>query len=223
MPINHPYAGPDELPELIPLFPLDGALLLPRCQLPLNIFEPRYMEMVDRALAGARLIGMIQTDAKGVGLGDPHLAPVGCVGRITEIAETGNGRYVMNLTGVARFRLVREVPSENAFRVGAVDFGGFTDDFVPDRGADAVDRSAVLRTLADYLEANTLEADWDNIKSTPNEALVNGLAMMAPFGVREKQALLEAPDLRSRADILIAVTEMSLVRATAEGGDAPLQ
>ncbi|MBS7537704.1 LON peptidase substrate-binding domain-containing protein [Ancylobacter lacus] len=224
MPMNRPYQGPDELPDSVPLFPLEGVLLLPRCQLPLNIFEPRYLAMIDAAMAGDRLIGMIQSDPRGGALPHgPALAAVGCVGRITELAETGDGRYVLSLSGVARFRLLEELAVDTPFRRARVDFTAFADDFIPNRGADQVDRGQLLRTLASYLDANKLEADWDNIKGAPNETLVNNLAMMSPFGAREKQALLEAADLRTRAEILVAVTEMTLAR-TADGGDnTPLQ
>ncbi len=223
MPMNRPYQRPDELPDSIPLFPLEGVLLLPRCQLPLNIFEPRYLAMIDAAMAGDRLIGMIQPDPRAPALPQgPALAAVGCVGRITELAETGDGRYVLSLSGVARFRLVEELAVETPFRRARVDVAAFAADFTPNRGADQVDRGQLLRTLASYLDANKLEADWDNIKGAANETLVNNLAMMSPFGAREKQALLEAADLRTRAEILVAVTEMTLAR-TAEGGDTPLQ
>jgi Lon protease-like protein len=221
MPINRPYRGPGELPALIPLFPLDGALLLPRCQLPLNIFEPRYLAMVDDALKGERLVGMVQPDPDANTVAVPSLADVGCVGRITEVAESGDGRYLMNLTGVARFRIVRELGVLTPYRQAQVDYA-FGDDFVPNTGADAVDRKGLLRTFAEYLQARNLEADWESVNEAPNEALVNGLSMMAPFGPREKQALLEAADLRTRAEILVAVTEMALARTTGEG-EGPLQ
>ncbi|MDF2995386.1 MAG: peptidase lon domain protein [Xanthobacteraceae bacterium] len=221
MPINRPYRGPDELPALIPLFPLDGALLLPRCQLPLNIFEPRYLAMVDDALKGERLVGMVQPDPDANTVAVPSLADVGCVGRITEVAESGDGRYLMNLTGVARFRIVRELGVLTPYRQAQVVYA-FADDFVPNTGADAVDRTGLLRTFAEYLKARNLEADWESVNEAPNEALVNGLSMMAPFGPREKQALLEAADLKTRAEILVAVTEMALARTTGEG-EGPLQ
>ncbi|PZQ82487.1 MAG: peptidase S16 [Ancylobacter novellus] len=224
MAINRAYGGPSDLPDIIPLFPLEGVLLLPRGQLPLNIFEPRYVAMVDAALAGARLIGILQpaldggTDETG-----PRLTTVGCVGRITEIAESGDGRYILNLTGIARFRVLREVEADTPFRQAQVDYAAFRDDFTANAGAEAVDRGTLLRTLADYLDANQLEADWTSIKDAPNEALVNALAMMAPFGPREKQALLEAPSLAARAEMLIAVTQMSLARTAGGDGDTSLQ
>lgn len=225
MAINHPYTAPSELATIIPLFPLEGVLLLPRCQLPLNVFEPRYLAMIDAALAGNRLIGIIQTAPEQPPLavpGAPEIVGVGCVGRITEIAESGDGRYLLNLSGVARFRIVAEVDAGTPFRQARVDYEAFRDDFTPNAGAEAVDRGALLRTLADYLDANRLEADWKSIKDAPNEALVNALAMMAPFGPREKQALLEAPSLASRAEMLIAVTQMAMARTGGEG-DGSLQ
>lgn len=225
MAINRPYKDPSELAPIIPLFPLEGALLLPRCQLPLNIFEPRYVAMIDAVLGGHRLIGIIQTAPVQPALsvpGAPDIVEVGCVGRITEIAESGDGRYLLNLSGVARFRVVAEVDSGTPFRQARVDYAPFRDDFTPNLGADAVDRGTLLRTLAAYLDANRLEADWESIKDAPNEALVNALAMMAPFGPREKQALLEAGSLAARAEMLIAVTQMSMARTGGEG-DGTLQ
>lgn len=225
MAINRPYAGPSELATIIPLFPLEGALLLPRCQLPLNVFEPRYLAMIDAALAGNRLIGIIQPvpgGAHGAG-SEPEIASIGCVGRITEIAESGDGRYLLNLSGIARFQIVAEVDAGTPFRQARVDYEPFIADFTPNAGADAVDRSTLLRTLASYLDANQLEADWESIKDAPNEALVNALAMMSPFGPREKQALLEAPNLESRAEMLIAVTQMSMARTGGSDTDGSLQ
>jgi Lon protease-like protein len=224
MPMNAVYQGPADLPDVIPVFPLAGALLLPRGQLPLNIFEPRYLAMIDDALrSGHRLIGMIQPDAAHPGPESrPNLYKVGCVGRLTQIAESGDGRYLIQLTGVARFRVEQELSVMTLYRQCRVGYQPFADDFTARKGEDAVDRKALLRALTDFLKANNLKADWDGIESAPNEALVNALAMMAPFGAPEKQALLEAPDLKSRADILVAVTEMELAKSTS-GGETPLQ
>lgn len=224
MAINRRYGGPDELPDVVPLFPLDGALLLPRCQLPLNIFEPRYLAMVDDALKGERIIGMIQPVPALVTTANPALENVGCLGRITEFAESGDGRYIVTLTGIVRFRLAQELEVETPYRQARLDLTPYLSDFSPNVGAEQVDRANLLKTLAAYLDANQLEADWQSIKDAPNEALVNALAMMSPFGGREKQALLEAPDLGARADMLIAVTEMSLARGGTDGGsETPLQ
>jgi uncharacterized protein len=224
MPMNAVYRGPADLPGTIPVFPLPGALLLPRGQMPLNIFEPRYLEMVDDALRdGRRLIGMIQPDPAHPGPSDrPNLYKIGCVGRITQIAETGDGRYLIQLTGVARFRIVQELPVATAYRQCSVDFATFIDDFTARKGEDRVDRKAVLSALMQYLKANDLKADWEGIENAPNEALVNALAMMSPYDPAEKQAMLEAPDLKTRAEILIAVTEIALAKLRTEG-DPPLQ
>ena len=208
---NCAYRCPNDLPEVIPVFPLPAALLLPRADMPLNIFEPRYVAMVDTALAGHRLIGMIQPDDEQAACArGPGLCAVGCAGRITSFAETGDGRYMITLTGVARFRVVEELAAATEFsqcRVTALPFIG---DFAPRCDETAVDRGAVLKTFRAYLDAHNLEADWESVGRASNETLINGLAMMAPFGPAEKQALLEAPDLRARAETLVALTEMSL-------------
>ncbi|MCK1650676.1 LON peptidase substrate-binding domain-containing protein [Bradyrhizobium sp. 149] len=225
MPINIEYRGPADLPEILPVFPLPGALLLPRGQMPLNIFEPRYLEMIDDAFRdGHRLIGMIQPDiAHSPKNSDkPALFRVGCVGRITQLAESGDGRYILELTGVSRFKVVEELDVLTAYRQCKVDFFAFVDDFTPRMGEDQVDREALLAVLADFLKANNLKVDWEGVESAPNEALVNALAMMSPYGVAEKQAMLEAPDLKTRAEILVAVTEMDLAKKRTSG-DPPLQ
>lgn len=224
MPMNEVYKGPEDLAGVIPIFPLPGALLLPRGQMPLNIFEPRYIAMVDAALmSGNRLVGMIQPDPAHPGSEDhPNLYKVGCVGRITQIAETGDGRYLMQLTGVARFRIEEELPVTTPFRQCRVTYAPFTDDFVARKGEDDVDREAVLQALSDFLKANNLKTDWEGIENAPNEALVNALAMMSPYGTAEKQAMLEAPDLKTRAEILVAVTEIELAK-TNTSGETPLQ
>ncbi|MGY8662133.1 LON peptidase substrate-binding domain-containing protein [Bradyrhizobium sp. UFLA05-109] len=225
MPINIEYRGPADLPEIIPVFPLPGALLLPRGQMPLNIFEPRYLSMVDDSLRdGHRLIGMIQPDVahSPKNSDKPVLFNVGCVGRITQLAESGDGRYILELTGIARFKVVQELEVLTSYRQCKVNFFAFTDDFTARKGEDAVNRDALLVALADFLKANNLKVDWEGVESAPNEALVNALAMMSPYGPAEKQAMLEAPDLKTRAEILIAVTEMDLAKKRTSG-DPPLQ
>jgi uncharacterized protein len=219
---NKIYKSPSELPATIPVFPLPGALLLPRGQLPLNIFEPRYLAMIDDALKGERLIGMIQPDDPDARAMHPSLYKTGCVGRIIQFQETGDGRYMITLNGVSRFHLNEEVRVTTPYRQYRVDFSAFAADFTPNAGADQVDRESLLRALAAYLKANKIEADWAGIEDAPTEALVNGLCMMSPYGTREKQALLEAPDLRARADMLVAVTEISLAE-TKGNGEKPLQ
>jgi len=224
MPINAEYHGPADLPEVIPVFPLSGALLLPRGQMPLNIFEPRYLAMVDDAFRdGHRLIGMIQPDVTHSSNEErPVLFRVGCAGRITQLAESGDGRYLLELTGISRFKVLEEMSVLTPYRQCRVDYFAFLDDFTARKGEDDVDRRALLVALTAFLKANNLKVDWDGVESAPNEALVNALAMMSPFGPAEKQAMLEAPDLKTRAEILIAVTEMDLAKKRTSG-DPPLQ
>jgi Lon protease-like protein len=213
---NARYLKPGDLPDSIAVFPLTGALLLPTGQLPLNIFEPRYLAMFDAALAGNRLIGMVQPalgdndSAAGDKSGEPHLAPVGCIGRITSFAETGDGRYIVSLTGVCRFRLLGEKMTHEPFRSFRI--APFISDLSARDEEDAVDRGALLSAFRAYLDANKLEADWESVERASNLTLVNSLAMMSPFGPAEKQALLEAPDLKTRAETLIAITEIVLAR-----------
>jgi uncharacterized protein len=220
MPMNVAYHGPDDLPKIIPVFPLPGALLLPRGQMPLNIFEPRYLAMIDDALrSNHRLIGMIQPDHAhpGADQNKPRLFQIGCLGRLTQFAESGDGRYLIQLTGVSRFRIEQELPVETLYRQCRVTYQPFADDFKARKGEDEVDRKALLRTLSSFLKANNLKADWDGIENAPNEALVNALAMMSPYDAAEKQAMLEAPDLKTRAEILIAVTEIELAKSKTSG------
>jgi hypothetical protein len=220
MPMNAIYKGPDSLPDLIPVFPLPGALLLPRGQMPLNIFEPRYLAMIDDALRSAhRLIGMIQPDPvhPGPDQSKPNLFRVGCVGRMTQFAESGDGRYLIQLTGVTRFRVEEELATDMPYRQCRVSYQPFADDFTARKGEDEVNRKALLRALTAFLKANNLKADWEGIENAPNEALVNALAMMSPYEAAEKQAMLEAPDLKTRAEILVAVTEIELAKSKTPG------
>ncbi|GAC1331299.1 MAG: LON peptidase substrate-binding domain-containing protein [Beijerinckiaceae bacterium] len=215
MSINAPYKSPAELPQIIPIFPLPGVLMLPRGELPLNIFEPRYLVMVDDVLRSHRLVGMIQPNTEAGGSRNvPALFSVGCAGRITQFAETGDGRIVITLTGVARYRLREEMPVVTPYRQAQVEFEPFADDFMPGAREDAVDRAMVLKTLDEFAESNHLKIDWKSIESASNEALVNALSMMSPFGPKEKQALLEAADLKARAEVLVAITQMELARSS---------
>jgi Lon protease-like protein len=219
---NRRYEAAADLPSAVPVFPLAGALLLPSGQLPLNIFEPRYLAMVDAAMAGDRLIGMIQP-AFGADANSEHpkLCEIGCIGRITEFSETGDGRYGIVLSGVSRFRVVEELSVETPFRRVRISVAGFGDLSEPLNGEDAVDRAALLKTFRDYLTANDLEADWDSVNRASNAGLVTALSMMSPWGPPEKQALLECPDHAARARTLIAITEMALAGANAPS--SPLQ
>jgi uncharacterized protein len=215
---NCAYRTAGDLPEIIPIFPLPGALLLPRADMPLNIFEPRYVAMIDAALRSDRVVGMIQpNESLAPGASGPCLLAIGCVGRITSFAETGDGRYMITLTGISRFRIVEELQPPAPFRRCRVTATPFACDFAGRDGQEAVDRSAVLKTFRAYLDAHNLEADWESVGRASNETLINALAMMAPFGPAEKQALLEAPNLRARAETLVAITEMSLARDPGSG------
>ncbi|MGA2792299.1 MAG: LON peptidase substrate-binding domain-containing protein [Roseiarcus sp.] len=218
MKLNRAYQRPSELPTIIPIFPLAGALLLPRRPLPLSIFEPRYLAMVDDTLGGERLIGIIQpSDAEGASDLSPELCAIGCVGRLTQFAEAGDGRCFITLTGVARFRLIEDAPAATPYRQARVDFSRFSSDFREGEGESAVDRPSLLTALRQFAEANQFKVDWDDINKASNEALVNGLSMLSPYGSKEKQALLEASDLKARADMLVAITLMELAR----GDNAP--
>lgn len=211
------YTKGTDLPEVIPVFPLARALLLPGCKLPLNIFEPRYLAMVDHALAGGRVIGMVQPRLEQDSVqsaGEPELSPVGCIGRLVSFAETGDGRYLISLQGICRFRCEEEIRMDTPFRNCRV--VPFPEDLGEDRTAGGIDQEGLLRVFRAYLEGNSLEADWESVDRTENGVLVNTLAMMAPYGAAEKQALLEAPDLKARAETLVALTELALARGDEE-------
>ncbi len=207
------YHRPQDLPETLPIFPLPGALLLPRADLPLNIFEPRYLEMFSDALSGERIIGIIQPkDDSGEGE-RPDLMKIGCAGRITSYAETPDGRMLVTLTGISRFSIKRELTAKTAYRQVIADFNPFAIDLVMDLGAAEVNRPALLTAFKDYLSANNMSADWSEINAASTEVLVNTLSLLAPYPASEKQALLEAPDLKTRADVLVALTEMALSKS----------
>lgn len=205
------YRTLKDLPESIPVFPLDGALLLPRADLPLNIFEPRYLAMVEDALKGDRFIGMIQTAGAGSD-SRPSMMNIGCAGRISAFQEAPDGKLLITLTGVCRFSVAEEIEVDTPYRRVKPNFRDFEVDLVSDRGANEVNRPALMQAFRDYLTANNLNADWDEINATSTEVLVNTLSLLAPYPPRDKQALLEAPDLKTRADVLVALTEMALSR-----------
>ena len=212
------YRTIGDLPTRLPVFPLAGALLLPRIRLPLNIFEPRYLAMVADAMAGLRIIGMIQPDTAApgpaaAGADEPAIQAVGCAGRITSYSETDDGRLLIVLTGIARFRVLAENPSDRPYREVEADFAPFADDLTAGCGEAAVDRRELLDTLRSYLEARQLVADWREVEAASTETLVNSLAALSPYPPDDKQALLEASDLKARAEMLVALTEMALARA----------
>ena len=198
----------EDLPPEIPIFPLTGVLLLPGGKLPLNIFEPRYLNMTAAALAGDRMIGMIQPTGDNEGA-QPEVYRTGCAGRLTSFSETENGRYLITLSGYARFDIKQELPLRDGFRMVVPDWAPYRQDLAED-DSDIIDRDRMLRALKGYFAANQVDANWDAIKDTPTDQLVNALAMMCPFQPSEKQALLEATSLLDRADVMVVLLEMSL-------------
>jgi Lon protease-like protein len=203
-----PYRKTTDLPQLIPVFPLDGALLLPGGELPLQIFEPRYLNMVDDVMAGDRLIGMIQT--KGGSRARPILADVGCVGRITSYNETSDGRYLITLTGVCRFGTGEELTLATPYRQVRARYDPYEGDLARDEEAQVAEdaRARFARALKHYLNRRELDIDWETANEAPLEALVNSLCMGLPFEPAEKQALLEADDLPARFEALTTLLEI---------------
>lgn len=224
MSIHDRYRGPEDPAARIPVFPLTGAILLPRATLPLNVFEPRYLAMIDNAIGGERLVGIIQPETGESGIESPvgkaaALKRVGCAGRITSFQEVDDGRMIITLTGIARFEVLREALVSMPYRVFDVSYGRFASDFDRGAGEDAVDREHLLRVLRAYLVHNGIEMDWQAIGRASTEYLINALSIMSPYGPEEKQALLEAHDLKARADVLTALAEMEIAgRGRAGGG-----
>jgi Lon protease-like protein len=205
-----------ELPSVLPIFPLAGVLLLARGRLPLNIFEPRYLAMTRDALGGERLIGMVQpTDPRVVG-DNPPVYPTGCAGRITSFSETDDGRFLIGLTGVSRFRIREELPLLRGYRRVVPNWREFARDLESEE-QPAFDRDRLLRGLRTYFQHHKIEADWDAITSVPGERLVTSIAMVCPFEPNEKQALLEALDLDERARLLTAIIEMAALNPSSDG------
>jgi len=207
----------DELPPVIPIFPLTGVLLLPRGRMPLNIFEPRYLAMVSDALAYPRLIGMVQPREGQGDTGDPPVYQTGCAGRITGFGELDDGRYEITLTGVARFSIAEELPLVKGYRPVRVDWSRFRGDLVAAEGG--VDRERLLAALKPYLKRHKVKTDWDAIAKTPDDRLVTSLSMVCPFAPSEKQGLLEAESLPARAHLLTALLEMAGASAGTERAD----
>lgn len=208
------------LPTSVPLFPLAGALLLPGGQLPLNIFEPRYLRMVDDALGGARVIGMVQP-RDGAEAPRAPLYEIGCVGRISSFSESDDGRYLITLLGKKRFRIVEELRVDTPYRQAKIDCAVYPADAGGDPTAEFVDRDRLESAMRRYLDSEGLKTDWEVVAEAPTEALVASLAMGCPFAPNEKQALLEAQNARERADCLIALMEMSSAGET--DGDPTVQ
>jgi Lon protease-like protein len=201
--------GFEDLPVLLPIFPLTGVLLLPRGRLPLNIFEPRYLAMTRHALGPGQMIGMVQPQEGHGDAGDPPVYRIGCAGRIVEFAETPDGRYLITLLGVARFDIGAEPSRQELFRIVRPDWQRFRADLA--EYDPALDRSRLIDALKPYFKRHGIKADVEALAATPIERLVNSLAMGCPFLPREKQALLEAHDTAERAEVLTALVEMAVL------------
>lgn len=219
------YQRAQDLPARLPVFPLRGAILLPRAILPLNIFEPRYLDMLNDTMSGSRLIGIIQPARTVTTLETESpqgksvpLRTVGCAGRVSTYQELDDGRLAITLTGICRFEVVSEAATPSPYRAANVRYDRFVLDLTEGLGENDVDRAGLLRVLKIYLEQHRLDTDWNAIEQASSESLVNALSIMAPYGAEEKQALLEARDLKSRAEVLVALAEMEIAASGGSGG-----
>lgn len=200
---RNPFAPPfDSLPETLAIFPLTGVLLLPRGSLPLNIFEPRYLKMTEDAMAGTRMIGMIQPSESG-------LYTIGCAGKITDFSETEDGRFLITLTGICRFRIHQELDVLMPYRQVIPDWQNFRHDIEASPGLD-IDRNKLTDLLRAYFTAQGLSCDWEKIEQAPDDRLITCLSMVCPLSAKEKQALLEAPCGRTRADMFMTMLQMAV-------------
>jgi Lon protease-like protein len=209
----------DDLPRSVPVFPLSGALLLPFAQRPLNVFEPRYVEMVDAALRGDRMIGLIQPEdsSEESPRGRAPLQKIGCLGRLTHFEESGEGRYFIILEGICRFEVKAELTVRTPYRQCQIDASRFASDFDRAFGEDEVDRPRFLKMMSEYAEFGNFELNWQEIENTGTADLVNFCCMVSPYGAAEKQLLLEAGSLTDRAEALIAMAEYEMAKG---GGKA---
>ena len=220
---NINYESASDLPSKVRLLPLSGALLLPGGQLPLNIFEPRYLQMFEDAVIKDRLIAMVQPleeKKEASKPAEPETYNIGCVGRVTAFQESGDGRYIINLSGICRFKIVSKIQTTKNFQSCEVEY--FEGDFNEETSGGGVDRERLLKTFRNYLDANQMDADWESVEETDTDQLVNALCMMSPYGPAEKQAMLEAEDIVLRAETLIAITEFELAKS-GEGSGHSLQ
>lgn len=202
----------EELPKALPIFPLSGAIVLPDEQLPLNIFEPRYLNMVFDALGADRMIGMVQPTQSEEALSESDIHKTGCACRITTFRETDDGRLLIVLTGVCRFNVVEEMPTVRGYRRVLVEWGQFVEDLC-DEDSSSLDSDRLIDMLATFFEAKKVQADWESLRKMSSTSLVNLLAMNLPFEPEEKQALIEAKTTYDRANVLIALSQMSLSSA----------
>jgi Lon protease-like protein len=205
------------------VFPLQGCILLPRSNLPLNIFEPRYLTMIDDVIAGDRVIGIVQplgTQEESPQAKGQPLRQIGCAGRLTAFSETEDGRLLITLTGICRFDITGELKTGKPYRICDANYSPYIKDLVRGHGQNAVDWQRFLQVLRAYLEARKLSADWDSIQRSPTELLINTLSMISPYGPEEKQALLEAPDLKTRSEVLMALAEMEIASTDTGSGSS---
>ncbi len=207
--MKQPLEVPDEMPTALAIFPLPGVLLLPGAQLPLNIFEPRYLDMVRDAMAGARLIGMVQPRDPHADLRHPEVYPIGCAGQITAFQETDDGRFLITLTGLTRFAVVQEFEALTLYRQVQPNWRRFAGDLDPDPDTMA-DRAEFRSGLEAYFAAHEIKPDWRAVDASGDLELVNFLAMICPFAPAERQALLEGADLADRARIMLSLMDMAV-------------
>lgn len=211
-----------DLPSRLPLFPLRGAILLPGASLPLSIFEPRYMEMIGDVMSGSRMLGLVQPvgsdDQESPSGKSVALRRIGGAGRVTNYQEMDDGRIAIAVTGICRFEIIGEAETGRAYRAATVDYDRFAGDLTRGLGEDQIDRGRLIRALRTYLARSNLRTDWSVIERAPSEFLINALCVMCPYGPEEKQALLEAGDLKTRADVLVALAEMEMAARGGSGG-----
>lgn len=230
---RHPFAPEyDDLPKILPVFPLEGAMLLPGERLPLNIFEPRYLAMVLDSLAGSRMIGMIQPCRPDPGIrrsaAAPDLYMTGCAGRISSFSETEDGRLLITLSGMIRFAIREELAERQGYRAVAPDYAPWADDMAREVGEPVLkDRDSLVAALRGYFDLMNMQANWDGLAEIPDARLVNSLSMLCPFSVSEKQGLLECKTLHEREELMKALIEMAIKSGQAinsgPGGESPLR
>ncbi len=223
MGITDRYRSIADLPSSLPVFPLRGCILLPRSNLPLNIFEPRYLAMIDDVIAGDRIIGIVQpvgSEEESPASKSHPLRQTGCAGRLSAFSETEDGRVLITLTGVCRFEITGETGTAKPYRICDANFNAYQKDLIRGYGQNAVDWPRFLKVLKDYLNARNLTADWESIERSPTELLINTLSMISPYGPEEKQALLEAPDLKVRSEVLMALAEMEIASPNSGPGSS---
>jgi Lon protease-like protein len=197
-------------PSVLSVFPLEKCLLLPKATLPLNIFEPKYISMIDDALSGDRFIGIIQPSIKTTNKKEQNLESIGCLGKISTYIENDDSTYIVKLTGICRFTLLNEIKTDSSYRKFEVNYNNYLDDLSESNTISDTERKKILKIIAEYLNVNDLTTDWEAISDTKTEILINIFSMLSPFNAKEKQALLEAIDIKKRSEVLIALSEIAI-------------